>query len=60
MKFKDAKMPRDTIEAVIREESYSDLVEVEIQGDGAECVYLDKESAYKLGEHLIRLSRAIQ
>ena len=59
MKFKDAKLPQDTIEVVIREETHGDLVEVEIQSDGAECIYLDKESAYKLGEQLVRLSREI-
>ena len=59
MKFKDAKMPEDTIEATIREETYSDLVKVEIQGDGAECIYLTKEDAKALGEHLISLAEQI-
>ena len=59
MKFKDAKLPQDTVEAIIREETHGDLVEVEIQADVGECVYLDRETAYKLGEHLIRLSRKL-
>lgn len=60
MIFKDAKMPQDTIEAVIREETHGDLVEVEIQGDQAECVYLTKQSAKALGRHLIDLSEQIK
>jgi hypothetical protein len=59
MKFNDAKFPEDTIEAVISEESHSDLVEVEIQGDGAECIYLTKENALALRECLIKLSKGI-
>ena len=59
MKFKDAKFPPDTIEAVIREESYGDLVEIEIQGMGAECIYLTKKDARAFGEHLIALSEQI-
>jgi hypothetical protein len=59
MKFNDAKMPQDTIEATIREETHGDLIEVEIQGDCAECVYLTKKDAKSLGEHLISLSEQI-
>jgi len=57
MKFKDAKLPQDTIEAVIAKVAHGSLIEIEIHSNGAEATYLDKESAYKLGEELIRLSR---
>lgn len=60
MKFQDTKFPSDTIEAVIRDGICSDLVEIEIQGDRAECVYLTSENARKLGNHLIELSKTLE
>lgn len=59
MEFTDAKTPSDTIEAVIREETHGDLVEVVIYEGSSACVYLSKESAFKLGEHLIKLSKEL-
>ncbi len=59
MKFKDAKMPQDTIEAIIRRETHGDLVEIEIQGDRAECIYLTCEDADSFGRHLIALAAQI-
>ncbi len=59
MIFSDAKIPTDTIEAVIRDETHGDLIDIEIQGGMAECVYLTKEDAKALGEHLIKLSEQI-
>lgn len=55
MKFKDALVSNDTIEAVIGEDKGANLIEVEIQGDRSEMVYLDKETAFKLGQQLIIL-----
>ncbi len=59
MIFKDAKLPADTIEVSIRGETHGDLIEIEIQGDGAECVYLTKEDAIAVGKHLLMLSSAL-
>ena len=57
MKFEDAKLPQDYIEVTLREETHGDLVEIEIQGDRAEVVYLTKENARLVGEFLIKLSK---
>ena len=58
VKFEDEKTPQDTIEASIREETHGDLIEIEIQGDRAEMVYLSKDNARVLGEYLITLSNS--
>lgn len=61
MKFTDAKMPQDTIEATIRRETHGDLVEIELRGiltDG-ECIYLTREDADAFGRHLIGLAAQI-
>ena len=57
MKFEDAKLPQDYVEVKLREETHGDLVEIEIQGDGAEVIYLTKEKARAMGEFLIKLSK---
>jgi hypothetical protein len=56
MKFEDAKISQDYIEVTLREEAHGDLIEIEIQGDGAEVVYLGKEKARAMGELLVSLS----
>lgn len=56
MKFEDAKLPQDYIEVKLREETHGSLIEIEIQGDGAEVIYLTKEKARAMGELLINLS----
>lgn len=57
MKFSDAKLPQDYIEVTLREETHGDLIEIEIQGDGAEVIYLTKDKAKAMGELLIELSK---
>lgn len=59
MQFKDAKLPSDWIEAKLRLETHGNLIEVEMQGVEAECIYLTKEDADSLGRHLIALAEQI-
>lgn len=61
MIFNDVVEPTDTIKAVLDKDCvlYGDLVEIEIQGADAECVWLTKDDAKALGEHLIALSKEI-
>lgn len=57
MRFNDAKLPQDYIEVKLREETHGDLIEIEIQGDRAEVIYLNKATAKLMGEFLIKLSK---
>jgi hypothetical protein len=59
MKFQDAKMPQDTIEAKIRYETHGDLIEIEIQEIEGVVIYLTKDDANALGRHLIALAAQI-
>lgn len=56
MKFRDAKIPLDTIEATVRQETHGDLIEIEIH---RECIYLTKENAKAFGLYLMQLSETI-
>ena len=58
MKFKDATMPKDTIEAVVKEIRGEKLISVIMLGDYLE-IYLAKQDAKAFGEHLIELSKKI-
>ena len=55
MKLKDAKLPTDTIEAALREETHGDLVEIAIQEDVAGRVYLSKEDTVKFAESILKI-----
>jgi len=57
--FYDAKLSDDYIEISLREETHSGLIEVEIQGDYAEVMYLDAKNAKAMGEYLIKLASEI-
>ena len=52
MKINDAQTPQDSIEAGLDGE----LVEIIVHGYYAECVYITKDDARKLGERLIELA----
>ena len=62
MRLKDSIWDDDAIEVKILDRMTGGIVEIEIQEQGelGKCIYLDADSAYKLGEHLVRLSRKIQ
>lgn len=60
MQFHDAKLPSDTIEAMIRRETHGDLVVIEIQAKSAEYIYLTREDAEALGRYLIALAAQIK
>ena len=57
MKFEDAKLPQDYLEVTLRKETHGDLIEIEVQGDRAEVIYLSKDKAKSMGELLIKLSK---
>jgi hypothetical protein len=60
MKFIDAANQRDSIEVklVDEEKRLSSLIEVEIQGDHGEVVYLSPDDAWKMGKYLIKMAHA--